>query len=212
MREAGDSQGWINHLDSAGVHVAPFSLSLLLFFVQNREPHRAHQAHLVDLFSHMNFYPVSAGPPSVLWRGEREVAGIIFKRNVHGILSDHHGGIEARYRFRKAVSEYLESLIMLVKMEHNEDCRDIGTEPVGRVHWYNFVGTLKTKFFVEPFRRRNSEEKALRWGVEIVGGDLLGAVLEIWDGGILDDRQFRRLEYWQRREGDDYGRCDCPLP
>ena len=66
MREGGDSQGWIKHAESAGLHVAPFSLILLLFFLQNREPHRPHQAHLVDLFSHVNFHPISAGPPSAL--------------------------------------------------------------------------------------------------------------------------------------------------
>ena len=64
------------------------------------EAHRTHQAHLVDLFSHVNFYFVSAGFPCALWRGEREIAAIVFERNVHRILSDHHRGIEAGYRFQ----------------------------------------------------------------------------------------------------------------
>ena len=110
-------------------------------------------------------------------------------------------GIEAGYRFRKAVSEHLESLIMLMKVEHNEDRRGIGTEPVGRFHRHNLVRTLKAEFLVESFRRRNGEEQALRRGVEVVGDDVLGAVLKVLDRSILRDRKLRCLECRQRRQG-----------
>src|ERR1700757_3604717 len=87
----------------------------------DRKAHRTHQSHLVDLLSHVNFYFVSAGLPCALWRGEHEIAAVVFKRNMHRILSDHHRGIEAGDLFREAASEHLEPLIMLVKVEHNED-------------------------------------------------------------------------------------------
>ena len=51
---------------SAGRHIAPFSPVSLVFFRQNREPYRAHQTHLVNLFSHVNFHFVSAGFPCAL--------------------------------------------------------------------------------------------------------------------------------------------------
>ena len=119
------------------------------------------------------------------WRGERDIAAFVFERNVHGILSDHHGGIEVGYRFRETASEHLEPLIMLVKAEHNEDCRGIGTQPVGRFHRHDLVRTVKAQFLVESFCCRNGAEQALRRGVEVVGRDVLGAVLKIRDGGIL---------------------------
>ena len=174
----------------------------------DREAHRAHQTHLVDLFSHVNFHFVSAGFPCVLWRGEREIAAFVFERNVHGILSDHHGGIEAGYRFREAVSEHLEPLIMLVKVEHNEDCWGIGTEPVGRFHRHDLMRTVKAQFLVESFRRCNGAEQALRRGVEVVGGDVLGAVLKIRDGGILGDRQLNRQSRGSRKAAANYESCD----
>ena len=145
-------------------------------------------------------------------RGECEVAAVVFQCNVHGILSDHHGGIEAGYRFREAASEDLKSLIVLVKMEHNEDCRSIGTKPVGRFYRHDLVSALKTQFLVESFCRRNGAEQALRRSVEIVGNDVLGTVLKIGDGGILDDRQLRCLECRQRRQSDNNDRCDRSPP
>ena len=178
----------------------------------DRESHRAHQTHLVDLFSHVNFHLISAGLPSTLWRGEREVAAFIFERNMHGILSDHHGGIEAVYRFREAVAEYLEPLIMLVEVEDDENRRGIGTELVSRFHRHNLVRTLKAEFLVESFRRRNGEEQALRRGVEVVGNDVLLAVLKVRDRSILGDRQLRCPECRQRREADDNDRRDRPSP
>ena len=48
------------------LQIAPFSFVSLLLFLQNGEAHRAHQAHLVDLFSNVNFHFVSAGFPCVL--------------------------------------------------------------------------------------------------------------------------------------------------
>ena len=159
----------------------------------------------------MDFHFVSAGFPCVLWRGEREIAALVFERNVHGILSDHHGGIEAGYCFREAASEHLEALIMLVEVEYNEDCGGIGTEPVGRFHRHDLVRTLKAQFLVESFRRRNGTEQALRRSIEVVGGDVLGAVLIIRDGGILGDRQLRR-QGRQRRQSDDNDRCNRPSP
>jgi hypothetical protein len=87
----------------------------------DREAHRTHQTHLVDLFSHVDFHFVSARLPRALRRGEREIAAVVFKRNVHRILSDHHCGIEAGDRFWEATPEHLESLIMLVEMEYDED-------------------------------------------------------------------------------------------
>jgi len=194
-----------------GWHVRrAFLARLLVLFRQNREAHRAHQTHFVDLFSHVNFHFVSAGFPCVLWRGEREIAAFVFERNVHGILSDHHSGIEAGYRFREAASEHLEPLIMLVKVEHNEDCWGIGTESVGRFHRHDLVRTVKAQFLVESFRRRNRAEQALRRSVEVVGGDVLRAVLKIRDGGILGDRQLRRQDCRQYRQHDDNDRCDRP--
>jgi hypothetical protein len=66
----------MNHPESAGLHVAPFSPAPLPFIRQNREAHRAHQAHLVDLFSHVNFHFVSAGFPCVLALGRWAVCHI----------------------------------------------------------------------------------------------------------------------------------------
>jgi len=85
-------------------------------------------------------------------------------------------------------------------------------EPVGRFHRHDLVRTVKAQFFVESFCRRNGAEQALRRGVEVVGGDVLGTVLEIRDGKILGDRQLRCLECRQRRQGDDNDHCDCPSP
>ena len=120
-------------------------------------------------FSHVDFHFVSAGFPCAPWRGECEIAAVVFERNVHRILSDRYRGIETGYCFREAASEHLESLIMLVKVEHDEDRRSIGTKPVGRFHWHDFVRTVKAQFLVESFRRRNGAEQALRWSVEVVG-------------------------------------------
>ena len=99
---------------------------------------------------------------------------------------------------------------MLVKVEHNEDCRGIGAEPVGRFHRHDLVRTVKAQFLVESFRRCNGAEQALRRSVEVVGGDVLGAVLKIRDGGILGDRQLRCQECRQCRQGDDNEHCDRP--
>ena len=120
------------------------------------EPHRSHQAHLVDLFSHMNFHFVAAGFPCALWGREREIAAVVFERNVHRILSNHDGGIETDYGFREAAPKHLEPLIMLVKMEHDKDAGSVGLEPVGRFHRHNFMRTVKAQLFVESFRRCNS--------------------------------------------------------
>ena len=109
----------------------------------DREAHRTHQTHLVDLFSHVDFHFVSAGFPCTLWRGECEIAAVVFERNVHRILSDHHCGIEASYRFREATPEHLESLIMLVKVEYDEDGLGIGRKPVGRLDRHDLVRTVK---------------------------------------------------------------------
>src|SRR5215813_8998586 len=143
----------------------------------DREAHRAHQTHLVDLFSHVDFHFVSAGLPRALRRGEREIAAVVFKRDVHRILSDLHRGIEAGDRFREATPEHLESLIMLVEMEYDEDGLGIGTKPVGRFDRHYLVGTVKTQFLVESFRCRNRAKQTLRRSVEVVGDDVLGAVL-----------------------------------
>jgi len=74
------------------------------------------------------------------------------------------------------------------------------------------VRTMKAKFLIESFRRRNGVEEALRWSVEVVGGDVLGAVLKIRDGGILGDRQLRCLKCRQRRQRDDSDHCDRSAP
>ncbi len=157
------------------------------------KPHRAHQAHCVDLFAHMNFDFVSAGLPSGLRRGEGEVAAFVFQRDVHGILSDHHGRVEAWYRFREEPAEHLEPLIMLVEMEHDKDGGGVGAKSVGRFDWHDFVRPAKVKFLVESFRHCHGEEEALRRGIEVVGPGVLRAVLEIRNGKILGDRQLRRL-------------------
>lgn len=157
------------------------------------KPHRAHQAHRVDLFADMNFDFVSTGLPSGLRRGEGEVAAFVFQRDVHGILSDHHYRVEAWYRFREELTEHLEPLIMLVKMKHDKDGGGVGVESVGRFDWYDFVRPAKVKFLVESFRHCHGEEEALRRGIEVVGPGVLRAVLEIRNGKILGDRQLRRL-------------------
>src|SRR6185503_9808311 len=123
----------MNHLESAGFHSAVLSPIALRFSLQNGEAHGTHQTRFIHLFSHMNLHFVSPGLPDILWRGEHEVATVVFQRNVHGILSDHYGGIEAGYRFREATSEHFESLIMLMEAEHDEDRRSIGTKPVSRL-------------------------------------------------------------------------------
>jgi hypothetical protein len=170
--------------------------------------HRAHQTHLVDLFSHVNFHFISAGFPGNTWRGEHEIASVVFERNLHRILSNRNGGIEAGYRFRVAASDHLESLIMLVKEEHNKNRRTVSAEPVGRFHRYDFVRTLGAQFLVKSFRCRNGAEQALRRSVEVVGGDVLGAVLKIGDGGILGDRQLLCQSWGTCKAAEDYEPCD----
>jgi hypothetical protein len=54
---------------------------------------------------------------------------------------------------------------------------------------------VEAQFLVESFRRRNGEKQALWRSIEVIGDDVLGAVLKIRDGRILDDRQLRRLEH-----------------
>ena len=140
-------------------HFSPFSRFPLPFGRRHdRETHRAHETHLVDLFSHVNFHFVSSGFPGISWRGEGQIATVIFERNLHGILADQDGGIETGYGFRVTASEYLESLIMLVQMEHNENSRGIGTESVGRFDRYDLMRTVKSQFLIEAFRRRNGAE------------------------------------------------------
>ena len=180
------------------------ALPAILLTRRNREPHRAHQTHLVDLFSHMDFHFVSAGFPCALWRGECEITSVVFERNVHSILPDHHCGVEAGYRFREAASDHLESLIMLVKEEYNKNCRGIGAELVGRFHRHNFVRTVKAQFLVKSFRCRDGTEQTLRWSIEVVWDDVLGAVLKIGDGGILGDRQLRCQGRGSRMATEDY--------
>ncbi|TKB65459.1 MAG: hypothetical protein E8D47_07185 [Nitrospira sp.] len=131
---------------------------------------------------------------------------------MHRILSDRLRGVEAVYGFGKTESEYLESLIVLVKIEHNEDGLSVGTEPIGGFHRHDFVCTVKAQFFVEPFRRRNGAKQALGRSVEVVGDDVLGAVLKVWDGGIFRDRQLRCLERRQCREGHDNDCRECAWP
>ena len=46
-------------------------------------------------------------------------------------------------------------------------------------HRHDLVRPLKAQFLVESFRRRNGAEQALRRGIEVVGGDVLGTVLKI---------------------------------
>jgi hypothetical protein len=72
--------------------------------------------------------------------------------------------------------------------------------------------TVKAQFLVESFRCRNGAKQTLRRRVEIVGDDVLGTVLKILDGGILSDREFRRLKRQRYRQGDDDDRCDRPSP
>lgn len=88
--------------------------SVIVLSCGDCETHRAHQTHLVNLFAHVDFHFVSAGLPCALWRREHEIAAVVFKRNVHRVLPNHHGGIEAGYRFRETAPEDLESLIVLV--------------------------------------------------------------------------------------------------
>ena len=194
------------------MHAAPSPLLSLVLFRQNRKTHRAHETHRIDLFSHVDFDFVSAWFPRTLWRGKREIAAVIFERNVHSILPDHHSGIKAGYRFGEATPEHMESLIMLMKMEHNEDSLRIGTESVGRFYGDDLVRTMNTQFFVESFRRRNGTEQAFRGRVEVIRDDVLGTVLKIGDGEILGDRQLRRLKCRYSRESHDNDCRDCPSP
>ncbi len=159
----------------------------------------------------MNLHFVSAGFPDGLGRREREIAAVVFQRNVHSILSDYHGGIEAGHRFREAAPEHLELLIMLVQAEHNEDRRSSGMESVGRLNRNDLMCPLSPQFLVEPFRCRNSMEQAFRRGVEVVGGYVLETVLKIGNGGVFSNRQLCGLERRRRRQRDEYDRCDYSL-
>ncbi len=82
---------------------------------------------------------------------------------------------------------------MLVEMKDDEDGWSVGAEPVSRFDRHDFMGTAKAELLVESFRHCNGEEQTLRGGIEVVGNGVLGAVLEIRNGRILGDRQFRRL-------------------
>lgn len=85
-------------------------------------------------------------------------------------------------------------------------------KPVRRLDRHDLVCTLKADLLVEALRRRNRAEQALWGSVEVVGGDVLGAILKVGNGSILDDRQFRRLERPQCRERDDDHHRDRIFP
>jgi hypothetical protein len=90
---------------------------------------------------------------------------------------------------------------MLMEAKNDEDCRDVMAEPVGRFHRNDLVRAMKAEFLFESLRHRNGAEQTLRRRIEIVGHNVLVAVLEIGDGGIFGNRQFRRLEPRKSREG-----------
>src|SRR4026209_3037321 len=55
----------------AGLPILAFrARPAILLTRRNCEAHRTHQAHLADLFSHVDFHFVPAGLPRALWRGE----------------------------------------------------------------------------------------------------------------------------------------------
>ena len=91
---------------------------------------------------------------------------------------------------------------MLVKFEDNEDRFGSFGELLGRSDRNDFMGPLKTQFFVEPFGEDDVAKHALGRGVEIVGFSVFCAVLKIRDRYVMSQREILSPEqaYEQREE------------
>lgn len=149
------------------------------------EAHGAHQTHVVDLFAGVDFHFIAAGFPPA-FRGEQcEITGLVFQGDVHRVF--RHDRLPSRPCFRLGVAtpEYLKRLIVLVKLEDNEDRFRTGEELFGWSDRDDFVGPLKAQFFIESLGEDNAAEHALGRGVKIVGFCVLGAILKVRDRHIV---------------------------
>src|SRR5687768_12389737 len=99
---------------------------------------------------------------------------------------------------------------MLVKFEDNEDRPGPFGELLSRLDWNDFMGALKTQFFIEPLGEDNVAEHAFRWSVEIVGMGAFCSVLKVRDRHVMGQRQVLSPE--QACEEKEEGRGKTTQP